>query len=293
MQTLTFTKGLPGSGKSTWSKQYCEKHLDTVRVCRDDLRHMRGKYWNPKAEGLITVLEHKCIEAALQNGYNVIVDATNLKDSYVNAIKKLALETISECQFKVQDFTNISLKECIKRDSLRPNSVGAEVIKNFYYKYIVPKVEVINNPELPHAIICDLDGTLAIHDGRSPYEYDKCDTDLVNQKIVDIIDLYTAPQYSRNYHILFVSGRKDYCKEKTLNWLNKIWEDYFNKPEFELYMRKSDDDRADFIVKKEIFMEHINGKYFIEFVLDDRNQVVDMWRRELGLTCLQVNEGDF
>jgi len=27
--------------------------------------------------------------------------------------------------------------------------------------------------------------------------------------------------------------------------------------------------------------------------LDDRNQVVDMWRRELALPCFQVNYGDF
>lgn len=31
----------------------------------------------------------------------------------------------------------------------------------------------------------------------------------------------------------------------------------------------------------------------VKFVLDDRNQVVDMWRKDLGLTCLQVDYGDF
>jgi len=33
-------------------------------------------------------------------------------------------------------------------------------------------------------------------------------------------------------------------------------------------------------------------KYHVEFVLDDRNQVVNFWRY-LGLTCFQVAEGDF
>lgn len=28
-------------------------------------------------------------------------------------------------------------------------------------------------------------------------------------------------------------------------------------------------------------------------VIDDRNQVVDMWRKDLGLCCLQVDYGDF
>ncbi len=34
------------------------------------------------------------------------------------------------------------------------------------------------------------------------------------------------------------------------------------------------------------------SKLFIEYVLDDRTQVVDLWR-SLGLTCLQVAYGDF
>ena len=35
-----------------------------------------------------------------------------------------------------------------------------------------------------------------------------------------------------------------------------------------------------------------NLKYSASIVLDDRKQVVDMWR-SLGLTCLQVADGDF
>ena len=58
-------------------------------------------------------------------------------------------------------------------------------------------------------------------------------------------------------------------------------------------MRKTEDVRKDAIVKKEFFDTHIRDKYFVKYVLDDRNQVVDMWRLELGLACLQVNYGDF
>ena len=47
------------------------------------------------------------------------------------------------------------------------------------------------------------------------------------------------------------------------------------------------------VVKRGIFCKEINGKYEISFVLDDRNHVVDMWRKGLGLTCLQVNYDDF
>lgn len=41
-----------------------------------------------------------------------------------------------------------------------------------------------------------------------------------------------------------------------------------------------------------MFEEHIRNKFCVEYVLDDRNQVVDMWRN-MGLTCLQVAEGGF
>jgi hypothetical protein len=57
-------------------------------------------------------------------------------------------------------------------------------------------------------------------------------------------------------------------------------------------MRETGDRRKDSIIKKEIFDRHIRDVYNIEFVLDDRNQVVELWR-SLGLTCLQVADGDF
>ena len=58
-------------------------------------------------------------------------------------------------------------------------------------------------------------------------------------------------------------------------------------------MRAGDDYRPDFEVKKEIY----NGKiailgYNIDFALDDRNQIVDMWR-EMGIKTLQVEPGNF
>lgn len=56
---------------------------------------------------------------------------------------------------------------------------------------------------------------------------------------------------------------------------------------------KCGDNRKDSIVKRELYEKYIEGKYLIRFVLDDRNQMVDMWRNELGLKCLQVAEGNF
>jgi hypothetical protein len=59
-----------------------------------------------------------------------------------------------------------------------------------------------------------------------------------------------------------------------------------------LFMRKTGDIRSDDIVKREIYETHIKPEWNVVCVLDDRQRVVDMWR-EIGLTCLQVDYGDF
>ena len=58
-------------------------------------------------------------------------------------------------------------------------------------------------------------------------------------------------------------------------------------------MRAADDYRKDDEVKFELYKENVDDKYFIHYVLDDRNQVVDMWRDKCNLTCFQVAPGDF
>lgn len=60
-----------------------------------------------------------------------------------------------------------------------------------------------------------------------------------------------------------------------------------------IYTRPAGDSRRDDIVKHELFWEYVaSPDLLVAGVLDDRNQVVDMWRG-VGLTCLQVNYGDF
>jgi hypothetical protein len=85
-----------------------------------------------------------------------------------------------------------------------------------------------------------------------------------------------------------MSGREDNARAATLRWLEK-----YKIPFQQLHMRATDDKRKDSIIKKELYEAKVKGKYFVQFVLDDRNQVVDLWRLELGLPCLQVNYGDF
>lgn len=133
------------------------------------------------------------------------------------------------------------------------------------------------------AIICDLDGTLAHMTERSPYDYTKVGEDEVDLTIRSIL-----LNFATTHQIIIVTGRPDSCKEDTLDWIQS--EALFS-PDL-LLMREDGDWRKDDVVKKELYESYIEGEYEVEFVLDDRDRVVKMWR-ELGLKCLQVAEGDF
>ncbi|MEP0873024.1 hypothetical protein NDA01_24865 [Trichocoleus desertorum AS-A10] len=146
---------------------------------------------------------------------------------------------------------------------------------------------------LPKALICDLDGTLCNIYHRQHYMrsrpknwkafYRALGKDLAHEFCRDIVQMYKE----RGFAILLVSGRPAEYKPETEAWLADHEVEYDA-----LWMRRTEDSRPDFIVKKEIYEQFIQGRYNVFFVLDDRDQVVKMWRSQ-GLTCLQVAEGNF
>ena len=135
------------------------------------------------------------------------------------------------------------------------------------------------------AIIVDVDGTLADMRGiRGPFEWDKVHLDKPHQDVIDLVkDLASL----KKYKIIITTGRDGVCKEATRKWLkdNGVSFDDF-------YIRKAGDFRKDNIIKSEIYMDHIRPMYDVKFVIDDRDQVVEMWR-SLGLRVLQVAPGNF
>ena len=119
---------------------------------------------------------------------------------------------------------------------------------------------------------------------RTPFEWHKVNLDEPEKRILNLIKAL-----SKNYLIIFLSGREDVCRALTEKWLIEHFGINYEK----LYMRKTKDYRKDSIIKKEIFMKNILPFYYIEAVFDDRTQVVRMWRDELNLKCLQVADCDF
>ena len=143
------------------------------------------------------------------------------------------------------------------------------------------------------AIIVDVDGTLADMRGvRGPFEWDSVGRDRPHQDIIDLVkDLQNIPEEGSTfskYAIIIVTGRDGVCKNATVEWLHnnglEFWDDFHIRPEGSF--------EKDSIIKSRIYMDHIRPKYDVEFVLDDRDQVVDMWR-SLGLRVLQVAPGNF
>jgi len=287
--------GLPASGKTTWAREWCSNHKNCVRVNRDDLRNMRGDYWIPKQEDLITKWESDCVFDALSAGYSVILDSTNLNESRnksrEDGIKKIFGDDVS---FEYVNF-DVPLHECIKRDSERANSVGSSVIKSMYDRYLAPEPVVYEEDiSLPHCIIFDIDGTLAKMDGRSPYDWDRVDEDRINIPIVDILHTYSQRFLHKGNgdSIFLFTGRDGSSLNKTIKWLkdNGIEKHY---EYHDIFIRPEGNTEKDSVMKKRMFEKNIRGKYYCDMVFDDRDQVVDMWRRELGLTCLQVDYGNF
>jgi predicted kinase len=294
MKKVILTRGLPASGKSTWAKKLIDDNPGMYkRISKDDLRSMLdNSKWSKGNEKFVLKVRDTLILESLEAGYHVIVDDTNLSDKHERTIKELVkgLATV-----EIQDFTDIPLEVCIERDLQRLHSVGERVIRRWYNDYLKPKPPIIEyNPSLPDAAIVDIDGTLALINGRNPYDTAKCEEDGLNKPIVDIIVKYTTGHYesvsdndSCTLYILLVSGRSEEYRPQTEAWLKKHEISYD-----ELYMRKNDDNRKDAIIKREIYDEHIKDKYNVRFALDDRNQTVAVWR-SLGLVCLQVADGDF
>lgn len=274
MSKILVLQGPPAASKSTWAREFVKDKTDWVIVNRDSLREGRGEYWIPNQEDYISDLEEFSVKAAINRGLNVIIDATNLNPKTIDKWNKLAKSTKSTIEFK--EFY-IPFKEAVERDKNRERSVGEKVIKRFYQQYYLDKYQeetkeydnryiLEQDRTLPKCIIVDLDGTLAIHQGRNAFDYAKVLTDKPNIPLIDLITVLSA-----SVDIIFFSGREGtkQCREDTCKWLNQ----YTNFP-YQLFMRTEKDYRADEVIKEELFNTHIKDKYYCVAIFDDRDRVI-------------------
>lgn len=283
MKQVILLKGLPASGKSTWAKQQLATYPGRYKlISKDHLRAMLDNgVWSKHNEQFVLKVRDSLILLALQEGYHVLVDDTNLHPRHEKAIRKL-VKGLAEV--RVQDFTGVSLEVCLERDRNRANYVGEQVIRQMYRDFLQPpRPKYQPDPALPPAVICDIDGTLALTHGRNPYDAARCEQDALNEPVASVL----AQRRQAGEHILLVSGRQERHREPTERWLAR-----HNIGYTALWMRPTDDQRKDVLIKEEIYKTHIEGRYAIMFALDDRNQTVAFWR-SLGIPTFQVADGDF
>ncbi len=284
---LLMLKGLPASGKTTYAKKLVDDGW--VRVNKDDLRAMldNGRYSKDK-EAFITSLRDEIIIRGLVNGRNVVVDDVNLDPKHAIHLQSIASEFIADYSEK---FFDVSVEECIERNQSRDKPIPDKVIYNMYERYLQQEpIAIEYDDEKEECIIVDIDGTLAhISDGRDPYDI----TRVCNDSLDDAVASIVAMAYANGYRVIIITGRSEKYKEVTEEWLEDN-----GVPYDEIYTRSDSqiDEKGnqldDAIVKEELFREYVEPRFNTKFVLDDRNRVVDMWRR-IGLKCLQVQEGNF
>lgn len=304
MTTLRITRGLPASGKTTFATKWVARSPRTrARVNRDDLRDMlfgTRTGLSPEQEDTVTTASQTLVRAHLKSGLDVIVDDTHLRPKYIRPWQEIA--QTSGAALEIQEFP-VDVETAISRDSVREHSVGETVIHALADKYL-PKGQFLPTPttppadqslsqeyvppeSAPSAIIVDLDGTLAWMNDRGPFDWDRVGDDDPNNDVIDVV----AALSKDVDHVVFMSGRDEVCRAATTGWLQAHLGGRVHATS-SLHMRPAGDYRKDSVVKTELFDTHVRQKYRVVVVLDDRQQVVDMWRA-MGLTCLQVAPGDF
>lgn len=308
MPKLTILRGVAGSGKSTWARA----QVGSVVVSRDDLRDAlfgssdQDYYDVPKnvlfaKEDAVSLAEAALIKAMLAAGKDVIADSTHTMVKYTNRIAKIGWQAGADVELKVFD---VALKVAVERNGLRAKNGGRNVpadtikrqhdqlqgSKNYVLIPPPPVKPYSGTPGKPKAFMVDIDGTLAhMLDKRGPFDWASVHLDEPDEVVVDIVNVLASSNFAMDlgyYKVIVMSGRDAVCRPETEKWLG----DFIQYDH--LFMRPEGDMRADNIVKAELFDKHVRDNFDVQFVLDDRDQVVDMWRR-MGLKCLQVEPGAF
>lgn len=211
-------KGLPGCGKSTEAAALIKKEPGRwVRINRDDLRGMvvgpgNNPHGNRDREDLVRKMKNELIRQAFKEGYDVILDDAHLVAQTVKKLHELAA-SFGDVTV-IEKGINVPVEECIRRGALRTGfaKVGENVIRKFAGLAGIDKGRKLSDkqtyyaprwvqggsggpilpgeraPNLPNAILCDLDGTLAIMGNRSPYDASDCDVkDHPNWPVIETV----------------------------------------------------------------------------------------------------------
>ena len=148
---LILLVGIPGAGKTTYATKYIEENPNTIHLSSDSIRK---ELWGDESiqgdnSQIFSLMHDRAVEA-LNNGQNVIHDATNMT-------RKDRSYMIELCPKFVQIEAHVvwaPIETCIGRDAARKRTVGKAVIdkmlKRFqapYYDEGIDVIEIIRPEE--------------------------------------------------------------------------------------------------------------------------------------------------
>jgi predicted kinase len=258
---------------------------------------IRAKGFSKVKEKLVLEMQTIVLKYLIKNSLDIIIDDTGFNSEHLHRIKSFAVGYDVEIINMHQDPYNVSLEECLKRNSKRSGKakvpdIAIYTMNKKYSPFCQDKAYITDN----NVLICDIDGTLANIDHRIHFLnkntgeksdwksfFDNMDKDIVREEIKSLVyDSYP------NHDVILVTGRPDSHKEMTEKWLKDNGIAYKA-----LYMRRSDDRRSDVLVKQEIIDKYL-PKNKIKVWIDDRKQVIDQVRSN-GINVINVGglDNDF
>ena len=299
MSKLIICRGIQGSGKSTWAKEWAkEDPKNHVRFNWDDMRNMMGEYWVPEREstGIMKTLRTSFLNEMMQKGWNIVIDNMNLnpKDwEFYEGVVKSFNENYPDIKYEIEykDFFT-PVEECIRRDAMRQNPIGEQVIRATWkrYRHFIICKEIENkfygmkayNKDKKDCIIVDMDSTLCVNLTKRPfYTDDWADKCLYDTPLIGPISIVRAQKMTGTCDIIIITGRKEDGRTQTEEWLKT-----YNVPYDRLYMRGECDFTKSDAFKEKILKTFILPKYNVLFAIDDDDKCVKMFRNN-GLICLQ------
>lgn len=145
--------------------------------------------------------------------------------------------------------------------------------------------------------IFDIDGTLADNEHRQHFLLEKPKNwkaffaAVADDKPITPV-IATCRSIMLHSEVWFFTGRWDTCRDQTKWWL-ETHVTYSMLPDEHLVMRRRNDGREDWEVKQEMLDNMLaEDRSRLCGVFDDRQQVVDMWRRN-NVQCFRAREGNF
>ena len=132
---LILLVGIPGSGKTTYAKEYARTHDETIHLSSDLIR--AELYGDESTQGnpaeVFSLMQKRAVEA-LKGGKSVLYDATNMT-------RKDRAGIIAACPRHAKVEVHViwaPIETCIERDANRDRTVGRAVIDKMLKRFQAP-----------------------------------------------------------------------------------------------------------------------------------------------------------